>query len=407
MKKNQLTKRKVVVLENGLISTYTMREALMDELLRNNFEVFILTHTNQFQQEVESRGLKVIHVGSANTNILKIGSYIFNIYKAIRQIKPDICLTFSVRPAIWGNLVARLQNIPVITNISGLGPLVSSQSIAYKFVRKVYPFALSKTSKVFFQNKEDQKVFIRHKFVSASKTDWIPGSGVDYHKFAPVSTENNNSSFVFLFIGRLIKDKGIFEFLEAAKRIKAGNPNTLFRVIGPLWHQNLKSNLVSEHEITKWAEQGIIEYLGEQRDVRPYIADADCIVLPSYREGISNVLLESASMEKPVIATDVPGCREVVDNLVTGLLCRSQDPDDLCEKMEIMLNTDAEERIRMGRNAREKVIMEFDKKIVTDKYLNEIHRWIKSPQTAIFSLPKHIPTAKSDFRYDKKINLAG
>ncbi len=407
MKRKQLPGKKIVVLENGLISSYTMREALMDELLRNNFDVYILTQTNQFRKEVESRGLKVVNIGSANTNIFKIGSYIFKLFWQIRKIKPDLCLTFSVRPAIWGNLIAGIFHVPVITNISGLGQLASSKNIAYRFVRAVYPLALSKTSKVFFQNKEDLKFFISRKFINSKQADWIPGSGIDYHKFAPFNVSRDKSKFVFLFIGRLIRDKGISEFIEAAGEIKKNYPETIFRIIGPLWHQNLKSNLISESQIESWTENREIQYLGEKKDVRQFIAEADCIVLPSYREGISNVLLEGASMEKPAIATNVPGCKEVVEDGTTGYLCKPGDTGDLIDKMILMLHTSESERKNMGQLAREKVILEFDKKIVVNKYLTEINQLFYQKSNPRYLTPVPSPNKEEKFRFQTGMHMAG
>lgn len=360
-------------MENGLISTYTVREGLMRELLNRDFEVYVLTHTNQFKEEVEKMGLKVIDVGSGNTSPLKIFSYVRKVYRSMKDINPDICLTFSVRPAIWGNLVARMLRIPVITNISGIGPLFSSKNIAYRFIRIIYPFALRKTKRVFFQNEEDRNIFISHKFVATEKTGRIAGSGVDPQKFFPIEPINEESdSFSFLFIGRLIRDKGILEFVEAAKRVKARHPQVTFKVIGPLWKQNLKSNLLTEDTIKQWISEGTIQYLGEKKDVREEIANSDCVVLPSYREGISNVLLESSAMERPCIASDVTGCREIIDHEVTGLLCNVRDAQDLAHKMERMYYMNPFQRMEMGKKAREKVTREFDKKTVIAKYTEEI-----------------------------------
>ncbi len=360
-------------MENGLISTYTMREELMRELLNQNFEVHVLTHTNQFKKEVEDSGLKVYNVGSGNTNPIKILIYICKIFYFMRQIQPDVCLTFSVRPAIWGNIVARILRIPVITNISGIGPLFSSNNIAYRFIRFIYPFALRKTDKVFFQNEEDRKTFISNGFIAKQKTDRIPGSGVDYLKFAPVSCINRiTKNFSFLFIGRLVKDKGILEFIEAAKILKAKNPAINFKVIGPLWQQNLKSNTLTKKIVHQWVSDGIIEYEGEKKDVRKDIAAADCIVLPSYREGISNVLLEAASMEKACIAANVTGCKEIIEDGKTGLLCQVRDASDLAAKMKQIIALPDGALMEMGKQARQKIIREFDKQIVLSCYLKEI-----------------------------------
>jgi glycosyltransferase involved in cell wall biosynthesis len=367
------TNRRIVVMENGLISTYTMRNELMLTLLNQNFEVHVLTHTNQFKKEVEDSGLKVYHVGSGNTNPLKILMYVCKVFYFMRRVQPDVCLTFSVRPAIWGNIVARILGIPVIANISGIGPLFSSKNMAYRFIRFIYPFALSKTEKIFFQNEEDRETFISHRFIVRQKTDRIPGSGVDYLKFAPVPCTNKiTKNFSFLFIGRLVKDKGILEFIEAAKIMKAQNPAINFKVIGPLLQQNLRSNTLTKKVVYQWVSEGIIEYEGEKKDVRKDIAAADCIVLPSYREGISNVLLEAASMEKACIATNVTGCKEIIEDGKTGLLCRVRDASDLAAKMKQMIALPESALMEMGKQARQKMIREFDKRIVLNCYLKEI-----------------------------------
>ena len=385
------TTRRIVVMENGLISTYTMRNELMRELLNQNFEVHVLTHTNQFKKEVEDSGLKVYNVGSGNTNPVKILIYIWKVFYFMRQIQPDVCLTFSVRPAIWGNIVARILRIPVITNISGIGPLFSSNNIAYRFIRFIYPFALTKTEKVFFQNEEDRATFISHGFITKQKTDCIPGSGVDYLKFAPVPNHNKFAkNFSFLFIGRLVKDKGILEFIEAAKILKAENPAISFKVIGPLWQQNLKSNTLTKKTVHQWVAEGIIEYEGEKKDVRKDIAVADCIVLPSYREGISNVLLEAASMEKPCIAANVTGCKEIIEDGKTGLLCHARDTSDLASKMKHMIALPESALMEMGKQARQKMIREFDKQIVLNCYLKELKNILAKSEVKPVSLSRLI-----------------
>lgn len=365
--------KRIVVIENGLISTYTMRDGLMKKLLSEGYEVTVMTHANHHKAKVEESGIKVIDVGSGNVNPLKISLYIYKLYVNLKKVKPAVCLTFSVRPAIWGNLTCRMFSIPVITNITGTGPLFESKNIAYKVIRWIYPFALKKTKKVFFQNNDDRNLFIAHKFVSGAKTDLIPGSGVDYQKFDPeLFPSPNGKPFTFLFIGRLILDKGILEYIEAAKKLKSKYPNIKFKIIGPFWQQNLKLNQVSRSIIDNMVESGIIEYLGERTDVREDIAAADCITLPSYREGTSNVLLEAASMQKPIVTTDVPGCREIVDDEVNGFLCKPRNADDLAAKMEKMFLLDSDQRAAMGEAGRAKVIKEFDKKIVLNKYLTAI-----------------------------------
>jgi glycosyltransferase involved in cell wall biosynthesis len=374
---DQKNKKKIAVIENGLLSTYTMRDGLMQRLLKEGYDVTILTHTNSFVAQVEKTGLHVINIGSGNLNPVKVSKYIYNLYSALKRINPDVCLTFSIRPAIWGNFITRTLHIPTITNITGVGPLFISKNLAYRVARSIYRHALTKTKKVFFQNYDDMDLFIKRKFVSPLIAQRVPGSGVDYEKFSPIDVSKKNSdNFIFLFIGRLIKDKGIFEFVEAARIIHKKHPDVMFHVIGPFWHQTLKSNTISKFDLQNWLQEGIINYEGEKKDVRKYIAEADCIVLPSYREGTSNILLEAASMEKPAITTNATGCKEVVEDGVTGYLCKVKDSNDLAAKMEKMLSLSEEERKEMGEKARQKIIKEFDKQIVLTAYLKAIKETI-------------------------------
>jgi glycosyltransferase involved in cell wall biosynthesis len=366
-------KKKIAVIENGLFSTYTMRDGLMQFLLKEGYEVTILTHTNSFVSQVEKTGLKVINIGSGNVNPVKVLKYIFNLYRALKRIEPDVCLTFSIRPAIWGNYITRYLKIPTVTNITGVGPLFTSKNLAYRIARSIYRPALSKTKKVFFQNFDDMDLFIENNFVRKEIAERIPGSGVDYLKFSPIDSNGRaHDHFIFLFIGRLIKDKGIFEFVEAARIIRKKYPNVQFNVIGPFWSQNLKSNTITQSDLQNWIIEGIIDYQGEKKDVRKFIADADCVVLPSFREGTSNILLEGASMERPIITTNTTGCKEIVDDEITGFLCNVKDSVDLARQMEKMILLSTEERMIMGKKARQKIIKEFDKKIVLDAYQKAI-----------------------------------
>ncbi len=367
-------KIKIAVIENGLFSTYTMRDGLMQRLLKEGYDVTILTHTNSFVSQVEKTGLKVINIGSGNLNPVKVSKYIFNLYKSLKEIRPDVCLTFSIRPAIWGNFITRYLGIPTITNITGVGPLFSSKNLAYRMARSIYRYALKKTKKVFFQNFDDMNLFIENNFVSKEIVERVPGSGVDYEKFSPMAFDKKSGNhFTFLFIGRLIKDKGIFEFVEAARIMRKKYPSILFNVIGPFWHQNLRSNTITKSDLQNWITEGLIDYQGEKKDVRKFIAEADCIVLPSYREGTSNILLEAASMEKPIVTTNTTGCKEIVEDEITGFLCNVRDAIDLTRKMEKMYLLSNEERNTMGKKARQKIIKEFDKQIVLSAYLKTIN----------------------------------
>lgn len=365
--------KSIAILENNIISTLTVRSKLTRVLMEKGFHVTVLTTGTAEQLEVaRSKGFNVIDVKSSTQNPLDILLYMFSIKKAIQYVKADVCLTFTIRPAIWGNIVTRLIGVPTITNITGVGPLFASKSLAYRFARALYRSSLKKTAKIFFQNTDDRDLFISNGFVNNQLSELIPGSGVDYEFFSPIQQQKQEGKFIYLYIGRLLKDKGIVEFVEAARMIKQQHPNVEFRVIGPLWLQNLKDNTITAEQLDGWVKEGIINYIGEVLDVRNHIASADTIVLPSYREGTSNVLLEASSMEKPCITCDTTGCREIVENEVTGYLCKVADSKDLADKMQRILQIDAAARIEMGKKARQKIIREYDKQIVLNAYFRAI-----------------------------------
>jgi len=368
----------IAILENHIISTNTVRRKLTETLIEKGYKVTVLsTGTDKELNFARKLGFDVINVGTSNTNPKEVLHYIKNVYKALKLINANLCLTFTMRPAIWGNMVCRILKIPVITNITGIGPLADSDSMAYRVARTLYRTALKKTKVVFFQNTDDLDLFRKKRFIKNEQVNIIPGSGVDVDFFSPIEKKNKEEKFVFLFISRLIKDKGILEYIAAAGYIKQHYPNVICQVIGPYYNQNLRDNIISEKQVMHWLDNGIVHYLGAAEDVRPFMAEADCIVLPSYREGMSNVLLEAASMRRPAIATNVTGCREIIVDNETGFLCKVKDAEDLAKTMIKMIQLDSTEREKMGKAARERVKEKFTKKIVIDAYLNHITAILK------------------------------
>ena len=363
----------IAIIENHIISTNTVRRKLTQTLMDEGYNVTVIsTGTTKELNFAKKLGFNIIDVGSSSTNPVDVIGYMRKIYSALRVIKADLCLTFTMRPAIWGNLVSRSMRIPVITNITGIGPLAESTSMAYRVARALYTGALRRTKVVFFQNEDDLQIFIEKKFIKKHQAQIIPGSGVDTDFFAPKEKVQNDEKFIFLFISRLIKDKGILEYVAAAEQIKIHFPHVICQVIGPYYDQNLKENTISEKQVMHWLDEGIINYLGAAEDVRPFIAAADCIVLPSYREGMSNVLLEASSMQKPTIASNVTGCKEIVIDNKTGFLCKVKDANDLLEQMKKMIDLSEEERVQMGIAGRKNIMENFTKKIVIDAYLKNI-----------------------------------
>ena len=359
----------IAIIENHIISANTVRQKLIQTLMERGHQVTILSTGSVAEMNLaRSKGFNLIDVGTSNTKPHEVVVYMRKLKSALKRTNADVCLTFTMRPAIWGNMVTRKLNIPTITNITGIGPLAESESIVYKVARMMYKFVLKKTAKVFFQNKDDLEVFLSKKFIDPSQAEVIPGSGVDTEWFKPVPKLRNDDKFVFLFISRLIRDKGIVEYVEAAKTMKTINEDLLFEVLGPYYSQNLKENIITEKQIVQWVEHGTVVYLGAADDVRPFIAEADCVVLPSYREGMSNVLLEAGSMQKPCITTNVTGCKDIVVDGVTGFLCNARDTESLVKMMNKMQQLSPAERSEMGIAARKLVMEKFSKQLVIDAY---------------------------------------
>lgn len=309
---------------------------------------------------------------NAGTSPLRDIALFFRYLRLLRLTKPAIMLTYTVKPNIYGGLAARLLGIPVITNISGLGTAFMNRNWLTRVVAVLYKYALQNSACVFFQNAEDRDLFIAMKLVASQKTALIAGSGIDLDHFHPQYNAQKlaDAPTAFVLIARLLWDKGISEYIAAARIVKAKYPHILFRIVGPRGVQN--KTAITETQIAQWAADGIVEYLGETDDVRTVIARHDCVVLPSYREGLSRVLLEAAAMGKPLIATDVPGCRQVVDHEINGLLCKPRNAEDLARAILKFLHTPSQQREHMGHESRAKAEREFDEKNIFAAYIEKI-----------------------------------
>lgn len=367
-------RKKVALIENHELGVYSIRHELVMELSKN-YDITVLTEVDDSFKNGDLEGIvKFVDVGKSVLNPVSAVKYNSRLHAALKELKPDVCLTFTIRPAIYGNLVARRLNIPTISTITGTGPLFDSKSLSYRVARELYKRVLKKTRYVFFPNFDDLEGFVERKYIRREQAKRVPGSGVNYEKFSPrPSTRGNDGKFIFLYISRLVKDKGVMEFVEAASILRPIYPQAEFHIIGPFWGGNKKSLTVTREELDSWIQKKWITWHDKQKDVKPFMADADCVVMPSYREGMSNVLLEAASMARPLIATNVTGCRDIVEDGVNGFLCNVKDGKDLAEQMKKMMALSPEEREVMGKKGREKMIREFDKKIVVRSYIEAIN----------------------------------
>lgn len=359
---------KVAIVVNSAWQAVNFRLNLARSLKKEGYGVvFIAPKDGQYSKELEQEFKFIpINFESGGLNPMNDIKTFFMLFKTYRRDKFDIVLNFTIKPNIYSTMATNLLAICSINNITGLGTVFIKKSILTNFVELLYKLTLPYATHVFFQNLEDLNYFVDKRLSLASKSSVIPGSGVDTNRFLP-SCDNLSGVFRFLLVARVIRDKGVMEYIEAAHTLKKKYSSVECRVLGELSPDNRTS--IPEDEIRGLHADGVIHYLGVASDVRDQLSVVDCVVLPSYREGSPRSLMEASSMSLPVIATDVTGCRSVVDNDRTGLLCKPKDAFDLSLKMEKMLNMSEEDRKKMGELGREKMLREFDESIVINKYI--------------------------------------
>ncbi len=370
---------KVAIVINTSWNIYNYRLGLINALIEQGHEVYAIAPKDEYSDELVKAGCQYIPVEMDNwgTNPFRDIKLIFDFYKIYRSIKPDVIFHYTIKPNIYGTIAGRLLKIPTICNVSGLGTVFMKETFVTKLVKKMYKFTFRYPEKVFFQNEEDKQYFETQKLVEKGRIEILPGSGVNTDHFAPTVSEKNGK-FTFLMVSRLLYDKGVVEFIEARKQIKNNGKIVEFQILGGIDSGHTRG--IPSETIDAWVDHGLVNYLGTAKDVRPYIEKADCIVLPSYREGTPRTLLEAASMGKPLLATDVPGCNNVVEDNVNGYLCKPKDVDDLASKMKQMVKTSDEQLLKFGQNGRDMVKSRFDEKIVIRKYLETIENLSKNTQ---------------------------
>lgn len=364
-------KLKIIILENTYYTVLSLRMEILRHFKNKGYEVYILSKAEKDDIGVlEKEGFICRPVGTVVLNPLKAIQFFYRLIVEIKKIQPDVIFSFTIRPNIFGSLAARCLGIPIVSNVTGTGPLTTDKGFIYLLIRLAYKFAFLKNQRVFFQNQDDFDFFIKNKFVRRDQAKLLPGSGVDTDYYYPrLKTKNG---FIFLMVSRLIADKGVRDFIEAAKIVKSKYPEIQFQLLGPYWQQSRSKNTISEVEVKAWEKEGLINYLGYTLDVRPYMAEADAIVLPSYREGCANVLMQGASMAKPLIATNVTGCKNLIVDGISGYLSEVRNPHALVDSMIKLYALTENQRKAMGQKGREKMIREYQKSVVLGAYEMEV-----------------------------------
>lgn len=361
----------IAIVINTSWNIFNFRVGLLKALQKEGYKIVCIAPLDKYSKKLQQLGFEYydIKINNKGINPIEDIKLIKNYYNLYKKINPDVILQYTIKPNIYGSIAARLLFKKVISNISGLGTVFLNDKVSSKIARWLYKVSLVKNT-VFFQNSEDRDIFVNNKLVKKEQTDLLPGSGINIEVYRPSENFVENENLTFMMIARLVKDKGIVEYIEAIKIIKEKYENVEFKLLGSLYPGN--PTAVSNDELDSWIDQGLINYLGHSDDVKSEILKVDCIILPSYREGLSRVLLEAAALAKPIITTNVPGCKDVVDDGVNGLLCKVKSADNLASKIEIMILLPKEELVSMGQKGREKIVNEFEEKIVVNKYLETI-----------------------------------
>jgi galacturonosyltransferase len=359
--------KKILILANNDIGLYKFRKELIQELIKK-YEVHISLPDGEFVSQLIEMGCKYIEtpISRRGTNPITDLKLQMKYKFMVNKLKPDLALTYTIKPNIYGGFVCRMAHIPYIVNITGLGSAVENGGLMQKITLLLYKMSLRKAACVFFQNKENEEYFNKKEIIR-SKYRLIPGSGVNLEHYHLLDYPPDDTIH-FLFIGRVMKEKGIDQFLAAAEYIRRKYPNTVFHILG-------FCEEAYENKLKEMQDNGIIQFHGMQSDIREFHKISHCTIHPTYYpEGMSNVLLESAACGRPVITTNRSGCREVVDDGVNGYFINKQDNQDLINKLEKFLGLDYEVKKRMGLAGRVKVENEFDRQIVVNAYIEEVKK---------------------------------
>lgn len=359
---------KILFLVNHDVVIYNFRLELVEQLIESGHQVVISSPYGDRIEDLKALGCEYydMHMTRHGMNPIKELSLISAYKKLLYKVKPDIVFSYTIKPNIYGAIACRKYHVPCVANITGLGTAVEYGGITQKIAILLYRYAFTEVQRVFFQNDENRQFFAKHR-IAVEKHALLPGSGVNLQRFCPLSYPSDKK-IEFVFISRIMKEKGIDQYLEAAEHIHNRYPDTAFHVCG-------FCEQAYEEKLKDLSERGIIIYHGMVKDVRTILKDMHCTVHPTYYpEGISNVLLESLACARPIITTDRAGCREVVDDGVNGFICKQKDSVDLIKQIEKFLALSNEQRKEMGLAGRQKVEREFDRQIVVNAYLNELEK---------------------------------
>lgn len=372
----------IAVCANQAWNLVNFRAGLIRALIARGFRVVAIAPPDaEMERRLADMGcaFEPVAIDSAGLSPLRDFATFLAFRRAIARHQPAAWLSWTIKPNVYGTLAARLAGVPAFPNVSGLGTAFIRKNLLTQIVTRLYTAGFARAHRVFFQNSDDRDLFVSLGMVRAEQAALLPGSGIDAAHWSPANDQRPGPNH-FLMIARVVADKGVREYAEAAKRVRARFPKARFALMGPLDVANRTA--IPREEVMGWQEEGAIEYMAPSDDVRGAVNAADWIVLPSYREGLSRVLLEAAAMARPIVTTDVPGCRDVVSNGVNGFLCEARDAASLAAALERAAACDDAQWRAMGQTGRARVQAEFSQERVTGLYLEALESAGISPSDA-------------------------
>jgi glycosyltransferase involved in cell wall biosynthesis len=338
-------------------------------------DVIVIAPKDEYSPLLREEGFKYIDIdidgkGKSIVSDLKLIGKFVSLYN---QYKPDFVFHYTIKPNIYGSIACRLLSIPTIAVTTGLGYAFNKKNLFNLFIKSLYRISLLTTKEVWFLNSADKEVFLRNNIIGNRKAFVLPSEGIDSDYYAPREAAKNET-FTFLLLSRLIQEKGIEEYVEASRMLKSKGVEFQSQLLGKQEKESSKS--ITLATVEEWQNANIIQYLGETIDVRDFIAQADCIVLPSYyMEGVPRCLMEAMSMRKPIITTDNVGCNELVVDGVNGFMCAIKDVEDLANKMEQMVNSSTQVQKTMGDKGREMILEKFDERKIIEIYIQQLQKY--------------------------------
>ncbi len=369
---------KLCVVANSAWNLVNFRLGLLKALLQQGWEVHVLVPDGPETALMREAGCHVhdVFIDCKGTHPWHDGRLFLRLRGWYQRLQPDVVVHYTIKPVIYGSLAARVLGIPALNAITGLGTAFLRDGWLQRLVRQLYKLALPASPSVMFENPDDLALFVNSGLLRPEQAVQVPGPGVDVGYFQPCPLPDvSGDAPVFLLVARMLRDKGVVEYVEAARLLRPRHPQARFVLLGFLGVENVSA--IHQAQMDAWVAEGAVEYWGATSDVRPMIERADCVVLPSYREGMPRTLLEAAAMGRPLVATDVPGCREVVRDGVNGYLCPAKDAKALAQSMEKIIQASPGLRQRLGEAGRFCVETQFAERYVIDCYLRAISGMVK------------------------------